>query len=76
MAKKAKRRPAPTKPAPARRDGFGIVGPYGNVWSIDVFDTPSQAERHLADFWRGIDRDLTKFKIVRVRASIAYLGEI
>jgi hypothetical protein len=79
MAKKArKRRPAPDKQkfADSTRIGFGIKSPHGNMWTSEIFNTPAEAEQHLANWWRGIDRDLSKFKIVRARQSVKYLGDL
>lgn len=77
MAKKArKRRPAPDKPASQTRNAYGIVGPYGNVWTTKVFDTPAEAEQHVAAFWNGIKHDLSKYRVVRARATVTYLGEL
>jgi hypothetical protein len=45
------------QPKTARMDHlWGILNPYGDVWSYRVFDTPEEARAHLEDFWRDYDK--------------------
>jgi hypothetical protein len=57
--------------------GWGILNPYGDVWTPEIFETPEQAQKHLEDFWKsfpGPNTDTRKFRIVkaRVRVSAVY----
>lgn len=46
------------------KTGIAIVGPYGNVWSDELFDTPAAAVAHLRNYWKGVaDFDLSKWKL-------------
>lgn len=36
------------------RTGVGIVNPYGQLWSDEVYDTPEAAIAHLRRFWNGV----------------------
>lgn len=59
---------------PARRDLFGILNPFGDVWTTDTFETKAQATRYVADFWRTTkDIDLAQFKVIRVRVTVSAL---
>lgn len=54
-------------------DRYGILNPYGDVWSPDTFSTIALAERHVREFWRGVSNppNFAKFKIVRVRVTVS-----
>lgn len=55
------------------RETWGILNPYGDIWSTSTFETPEDAKRHLAKFWDGIvvkGVDLTAFKVIRVRVRV------
>lgn len=46
------------------KSGIAIVGPYGNVWTDELFDTPAAAVAHLKNFWSGVDSfDLSKWSL-------------
>jgi hypothetical protein len=58
-------------------DGYGIMNPYGDMWTVEVFPTTQQAQRHLERFWSGnSSMDLSKFKIVRARQTTKYTGDV
>lgn len=47
---------------PSTSYGLCIIGPYGNVWSDDLFKTPEDAELYLDKFWGVNGWDHNKFK--------------
>lgn len=51
---------------------FGILNPWGDVWTSETFTSEDRARKHIEDFWRGINDagDLTMFKIVPVRVHV------
>ena len=67
MAKK------PTKePKPYQMKRFGILNPYGDIWSPETFSTEAEAKRHVENFWRGTKRtNLSAFKIIKVNVTVA-----
>lgn len=66
------------RPKTASHTGYGIMNPYGDMWTSEVFATPGQAKGHLERFWSGADgqTDLTRFKIVRAKQVAHYLGDV
>ena len=68
------------KPKTASNTGYGILNPYGDMWTSEIFDTPGKARGHLERFWRGNPNygpsDLDKFKIVRAKQTSSYVGEM
>jgi len=63
------------RPKPARGKGFGILNPFGDLWTYHWFDTEADARRFIADFWRGNQSapDLDKFKVIPVRVTVSAL---
>jgi hypothetical protein len=59
-------------PRPYTEIALGILGPYGNVWTPDTFETIEEARKHVADFWAGqpVEQDLSAFKIVPVEVTV------
>jgi hypothetical protein len=50
---------------------FGILNPYGDIWTSDTFRTEAAAQKHIKDFWQCFpDTDLTSFKVIRVRVHV------
>lgn len=50
---------------------WGIMNPYGSLWTDQAFETPAEAEKSLRDFWKDIPKvSLSGFRIVLVRRSI------
>lgn len=39
--------------SPQVHSGFVILGPYGNVWTRDIFQTAEAARSYLDEFWKG-----------------------
>lgn len=59
---------------PARREMFGILNPYGDIWSTSTFETEAHARKFISDFWRNSkDIDLSQFKVIRVRVVVSAL---
>lgn len=64
MAKRAK---------PARGTAFGILNPYGNMWTYSTFETEDEARKYIADFWRGMQGEerLDRFKVIPVKITVS-----
>lgn len=58
------------KPRPYEMSRFGILNPYGDIWTPDTFDSPEEAEEHVAEFFKGIETDLTMFKVIPVNVTV------
>jgi len=71
--KKAKAKPS--RPAMQSHHGYGIVGPYGNMWTSQIFDTPESARRYITNFWKGIKHDTSKYRIVWARQAAYYIKD-
>lgn len=57
---------------PVVKHGWGILNPYGNIWTDKTFESPEEAYEYLKAFWKkATDRELQKFKIVRVTKTVA-----
>lgn len=54
---------------------FGILNPWGDVWTSRTFKSEGKARKYIEDYWRGIDDagDLTQFKVVPVRVHVSVL---
>lgn len=66
------------KPRPSKGKEFGILNPYGDIWTFQSFETPEEARQHLDGFWRGIGspQKAEGFRIVRVNVATSYAGEV
>jgi len=65
------------RPKTATITGYGILNPYGDMWTPEVFSTIGGARGHLERFWHfQPGQDLSKFKIVRARQVAHYVGEV
>lgn len=63
MAESGKR-----KPKGAKGEAWGILNPYGDLWTWQSFDTEAEALEYIVRFWRGNPKiDLRQFKPVRVK---------
>lgn len=62
-------------PKPATGEAWGILNPYGDLWTYETFRTPAAAMAHVASFWRGINHDLGAYKAVRVEVRVTVLPE-
>jgi len=66
------------KPKPARGRAFGILNPWGDVWTYETFETEGEARAYIAAFWLhpGFGpQDLSKFKVVPVRVVVSVVRE-
>jgi len=68
------RESAKKRAKPARGEAWGILNPWGDVWTHDTFATPEAAKRHLVAFWSQPwfpPTDTDKFRIVRVLVTVS-----
>jgi hypothetical protein len=72
MTEKKSKRPKSTV-----RKGFGILNPYGDMWTTDIFDTAEAAQRHLDDFWQGFEgkQDLARYRIVKAAQRTSFVAD-
>lgn len=56
---------------------FGVLNPWGDIWTSETFTSEAKARKHIEDFWRGIDDagDLTRFKVVPVRVHVTVIRQ-
>lgn len=65
------------KPRGTSREGYGILNPYGDMWTTDIFDTVDQAHEHVRRFWNGSETGKTfRYTVVRARQHTTYRGEV
>ena len=67
------------KPKAVTREAWGILNPWGDLWSYEVFDTAEAALEHLEAFWRkpgfkDEHRDTSKYRIVKVKVRVAVIA--
>lgn len=61
----------------AEESAYGIINPYGDLWSPRVFETPDQAAAFLAGFWSRIQSTTFKpdeWKIAPVKHVVTVTG--
>ena len=62
------------RPKSAEGDAWGILNPYGDLWTHRTFPNEQAAAQHVKDFWRGVTLektgDLRRFKPVRVKVRV------
>lgn len=59
---------------PARGEAWGILNPWGDVWTTDTFATEAAARQHIEDFWSQpgfMPQDTGKFRVVRVKVTVS-----
>lgn len=64
------------KPKPATGEAWGILNPYGDLWTRKTFDTEEAARQHVRAWWSWNPEaggDLSKFKPVRVKVRVTVL---
>lgn len=66
-------------PRPYNHTAFGILNPYGDVWTAEWFDDEEGARKHVTDFWKqtGFEKakvDPSTFKVVPVQVTITALS--
>lgn len=70
--KAAARKTTLKKPGAYKCRRYGILNPYGDVWTPDTFNTMLGAEQHVRDFWaKQPDHDLSKYKVVVVNVTVS-----
>lgn len=74
------RSPGERRAKPYRSDRrFGILNPWGELWTDDTFLSEAEAREHVRTFWKrsgfpdttSNPRELAKFKIVPVRVTVS-----
>lgn len=57
------------------RTGWGIVSPYGQMWTTEIFQTEEEAGDYIKRFWAGVKNapELSKFRIVRAKTTTSAL---
>lgn len=61
------------RPKPARGKAFGILNPYGDMWTYAHFPSRIAALRHISDFWGSIPHDPGRYTVVPVRVTVSAL---
>lgn len=56
------------------RRGFGILNPWGDLWTGTVFDNEAEARIYFDRFWSSpgfekADKDFSKYKVVPVSST-------
>jgi hypothetical protein len=67
------------RPKSTSLGGYGIVNPYGDMWTVEVFPTEKQARDHLERFWASGEHgttDLSRFKIVHAKQTTSYVDDV
>lgn len=80
MAKKAKKTVKKTvkakRPKMNSHKGYGILNPYGDMWTSHIFPTREAAKAHVRDFWSGVKgHDLSGYRIVWARQAAHYIRD-
>lgn len=63
-------------PRSSTLDRWGILNPWGDVWTVDTFNDADSAREYLRAFWSGQKQDLTTFRIVPVRVRVSVPFEL
>lgn len=65
-------KPKKKKSGAYRTRRYGILNPYGDVWTPDTFNTIAAAQKHIAMFWASQPtKDLSKFTVTLVRVTVS-----
>jgi hypothetical protein len=61
------------RPKPARGEAFGILNPYGDIWTHETFRTEARAKAYVAAFWAGLRTtvNLEDFKVIPVKVTVS-----
>lgn len=51
-------------PVENKQLGLAIVGPYGNVWTDQLFESTEEAAAYLKNFWKDTPIEWRKWKCV------------
>jgi hypothetical protein len=49
---------------------FGIINPYGGIWTPNTFDTPEDAARYVSNYWKSDAEKIKGFKVVLVSVTV------
>lgn len=65
-----------TKATPARGTAWGILNPYGDLWTHNTFQTEAEAAEYIRSFWKdwpgGAPSNLSAFRAVPVKVTVSY----
>ncbi len=62
------------KPKGTAREGFGILNPYGDMWTTEIFATEAEAREYVKRFWSGVRRAKPfDYRIVRARQRTTFV---
>ena len=67
---------SPRKPRTYEATAYGILNPWGDLWTYECFESEAEAREHVEAFWRdisGTPSDLDKFTIVPVHVTVVAL---
>lgn len=61
---------------PARSTGckvYGILNPYGDLWTWKTFASEDEARAHIRNFWRGTGHEagVDRFTVIPVRVTVS-----
>lgn len=62
------------RPRTAQAEAWGILNPWGDVWTYHTFDSKEAAEAFVQKFWRdfpGSKPDTRRFKAIRVKVVVS-----
>ena len=51
-------------------NGYALIGPHGNVWAHELFLTPADAMKYLANYWGMTSFDPAKWSVVPAHRPI------
>ena len=66
------------RPRPAKDYCYGILNPYGDMWTHKTFQSPREAAKYVINFWRGVGKGSEpdrKYRIVPVEVRVRPLDE-
>lgn len=62
------------QPKGARGEAWGILNPYGDLWTWQTFETQDEAMEHVARVWRPLGGTAIQgFKPIRVNVHVTAL---
>lgn len=61
------------RPKGTKVERWGILNPYGDLWTHETFESADQARRYVHRFWQGLNGaggDLRRFRPIRVKVHV------
>lgn len=65
-----------TRPYEVPYPRFGILNPYGQIWTHNTFDSEADAKGYLERFWEKTPDNLPGFKVIKVVVTITAAPEV